>query len=69
MMQVVILHFLGKRLLEKPPTSSQASPQFSAAFLMKPRDKEGTKALFGFHLFVRSLAISRKSLSQTPMLQ
>ena len=27
---------------------------------MKPRDKEGTKALFGFHLFVRSLGKSRK---------
>ena len=62
---MVILHFRRKRLLEKPPTSSQASPRFSAALLMKPRDKEGTKALFGFHLFVRSLGISRKSLSQT----
>ena len=64
-MYVVILHFLRKRLLAKPPTSSQASLRFSAAFLMKLRDKEGRKTLFGFHLLVRSLAISRKSLAQT----
>ena len=64
-MYVVILHFLGKGLLAKPPTSSQASLRFSAAFLMKLRDKEGRKALFGFHLLVRSLAIFRKSLAQT----
>ena len=48
--------------MEKPSTSSQASPRFSAALLMKPQDKEGRKALFGVHSFVRSLAISRKSL-------
>ena len=64
-MYVVILHFLRKGLLEKPSTSSQASLQFSATFVMKPRDKEGREALFGFHLLVRSLAISRKSLAQT----
>ena len=64
-MYVVILYFLRKRLLAKSSTSSQASLQFSATFVMKPRDKEGRKALFGFHLLVRSLAISRKSLAQT----
>ena len=48
-MYVVILHFLRKRLLTKPPTSSQASLRFSAAFLMKLRDKEGRMVLFGFH--------------------
>ena len=57
-MHVGILHFLKKRLLEKPPTSSQARPQFSAALLKKEGDKEGRKALFGFHSFFRSLAIS-----------
>ena len=64
-MYVVILHFLRKRLLAKPPSSSQVSLWFSATFLMNPRDEEGRKALFGFHLVVRSLAISRKSLAQT----
>ena len=64
-MYVVILHFLRKGLLAKPPTSSQANLRFSAAFLLKLRDKEGRKTLFGFHLLVRSLAISRKSLAQT----
>ena len=58
-MSLVILHFLRKRLLTKPLTSSQASLRFSAALLMKLRDKEGRKALFGFHVFVRSRAISR----------
>ena len=57
-MYVVILHFLRKGLLAP-------SLRFSAAFLMKPRDKEGRKALFDFHLLVRSLAIFRKSLAQT----
>ena len=33
-------------------------------FLTKPRDKEGRKVLFGFQLFVRSLALSRRSLAQ-----
>ena len=48
-MYVVIFHFLRKGLLAKPPTSSQASLRFSAAFLMKLRDKEGRMVLFGFH--------------------
>ena len=64
-MHVVILHFLKKRLLAKPPTSSQVSLWFSAAFLMKPHDKEGRKMLFDFHLLVGSFSISRKSLAQT----
>ena len=49
-----------EKTVGKVRTSSQASLRFSAAFLMKPRDKEGRKALFGFHLLVRSLAISQK---------